>query len=279
MRAQRRAHSNLAAMQQRVALVTGGGGGIGRAIARELCRSGVFVYVAGRDRAKLDEARGELEGAGGGASALELDVTDPRSIRSGLATAIEQSGSVDWLVNNAGIARSAPLQRAADPDLYALHMSVNFDGARRVFEGLLPHMLAAGYGRVVQIGSSAALRGYGYVAAYVASKHALLGYTRSAALELKRKGIALNMICPHYVDSPMTDASARNIAEQTGRSEEEARATLAAANPGGKLVHPNEIAELARRLLASDTSGAVVELTGSEEREVESGWTLGKLEK
>jgi len=168
------------------------------------------------------------------------------------------------------------LRASQERDLGTLHMDVNYHGARRVFETLLPGMLERGYGRVVQIGSSAALVGYAYVAHYVASKHALLGYSRSAALELAGKGVGVDVVCPHYVDSPMTDASVERIAAQTCMSEEAARERLAQANPGGQFVTPAEGAAVTLELLQSDQTGRVIELTGSERITVDEGVELTK---
>lgn len=251
-----------------VALVTGGGRGIGAAIARALCRAGAAVFVAARSQDDCFGVAGELRDEGGRAWPLLLDVTDPESIADALATAEEEAadvGPIDWLVNNAGVARSAPFLRhgrETGEDLYASHLAVNFHGARRLIEALAPAMLERGYGRVVNVASSAGLTGYAYVAAYCASKHALVGYSRAAALELDGRGVTLNVVCPHYVDSPMTDASVERIVAKTGRSADEARALLAAQNPGGKLVTEDEVAAVVRELCAGDEHGRVVELIG-----------------
>ena len=263
-------------MGEHVALVTGGGGGIGAAVCRGLAAEGAFVLVAGRNQARCIEVAERIRAGGGRAAALTLDVTDTRALENLASATMRLAGPVDWLVNNAGFVESAPLlpgDRGGDrgPDAYRRHMDVNFHGARRVFEELLPGMLAASYGRVVQIASSAALQGYAYVSAYTAAKHALLGYTRAAALELAAKGVALSTVCPHYVDTPMTDASVQRISDQTGRAAKEVRKYLARQNPGGVLVTPEEVAETTLELLRSDLTGAVVELLGGERRTVEEG--------
>jgi NAD(P)-dependent dehydrogenase (short-subunit alcohol dehydrogenase family) len=174
-------------------------------------------------------------------------------------------------VANAGVAISAALTSDEAESVAQQQMDVNYHGARRVFETFLPHMLKRGQGRIVMVASSAALLGYPYITGYAASKHALLGYARSAALEMNSKGIGVGVVCPHYVDTPMTDASVARIVDKTGRDHEQARAALAELNPGGKLVQADEVASVILRLLQSDLSGAVVELTGSEQREIESG--------
>ncbi|TDJ77574.1 MAG: SDR family NAD(P)-dependent oxidoreductase [Planctomycetota bacterium] len=265
---------------EHVALVTGGGGGIGAVVCSELGRMGAFVLVAGRDQQGCTRVADEVRAAGGAGAPLLLDVTDPASIATALQDASRLAGPPDWLVNNAGIAVSAPLvARPADSpvDQYETHMDVNFHGARRVFEAVLPAMLERGYGRVVQVASSAALQGYAYVAAYAASKHALLGYSRAAALELQRKGVAVNAVCPHFVDSPMTDESVARIVRETGRTEAAARAFLAEQNPSGELVTTAEVAHAISELLATDMTGSIIELVGGGgRREVEAGWPLGE---
>lgn len=262
-------------MSEHIAMVTGGGGGIGSAISRALAEEDAFVLVAGRNQARCIEVAESIRAKGGEAAALTLDVTDERSIEQALSEAVRLAGAADWLVNNAGFVESAPLLASdLEHDPYRRHMDVNFHGARRLAEKLLPAMLARRYGRIVQIASSAALRGYGYVSAYAASKHALLGYTRAAAIELAPKGVALGAICPHYVDSPMTDASVRRIFEQTGRAEKEVRKYFARQNPGGVLVTPEEVAEAARTLIHSNRTGTVLELIGGAWRTVEEGEAL-----
>ncbi|MBM3991132.1 MAG: SDR family oxidoreductase [Planctomycetes bacterium] len=248
-----------------VAFVTGAGRGIGAAIAAELAGSGAAVVLGARTLSECERTALELRARGGSAFAVELDVGESASIAAAIARARELAGPIDWLVNNAGIAVSAPLlpREGSTDELYERHMRVNFHGARRMAEGLLPAMKSAGYGRIVNVASSAALRAYRYVAAYCASKHALLGWARAAALDLESSGVQVATVCPHYVDSPMTDASVRTIAAKTGRSEAEARALLAAENPAGRLVLPSQIAFVVRGLLEGDANGALVELDGS----------------
>ena len=252
-----------------VALVTGATGGIGHAICLRLAREGVAVVAAGRNVERLTEVVDELEGLGGIAWALELDLADSAAIVRAAAQAQKLAatvGTLGWLVNNAGIAVSAPLvekDRADDTDLYERHLAINFHGARRLFEALLPEMVAHGAGAMINVASSAGLQGYAYVAAYCASKHALVGYTRAVALELAKKGVRANAVCPHYVDSPMTETSVRRVMETTGKTESEARDFFAAQNPGGRLVTPTEVADAVWDLLHSESNGRVVELDGS----------------
>jgi 3-hydroxybutyrate dehydrogenase len=254
-----------------VALVTGGGGGIGTATSLALAGAGATVLVSGRDELHLQASVEAVRAAGGVAHPLCLDVCDGASIRDARQRALELVGPVDWVVANAGVAISAALTSDEAESVARQQMDVNYHGARRVFETFLPHMLKRGQGRIVMVASSAALLGYPYITGYAASKHALLGYARSAALEMNSKGVGVGVVCPHYVDTPMTDASVARIVDKTGRDHEQARAALAELNPGGKLVQADEVASVILRLLQSELSGTVVELTGSEQREIESG--------
>ena len=198
-----------------------------------------------------------------------MDVADPESIRAGVRRALEfsaEAGPIEALVNNAGIAVSAPLLGGENDngDLFESHMRVNFHGARRVAEALLTGMLERKGGKIINVASSAALEGYAYVSAYCASKHALLGWSRAAAVELKSKGIGVHAICPHYVDSPMLADSVQRLVEKTGKSEAEAREFFAAQNPGGRLVTPEEVAAAVLACLSGEHEELIVELDGHE---------------
>ncbi len=257
-----------------VAFVTGAGGGIGAAIAVRLARGGAALILAGRSQEKTSALAAAIRAEGGKAWPVYLDVSDPETFGEALAL-VREHGPLDWLVNNAGIAVTAPFLRhgrEGGEDLYEKLLATNFHGARRMIEALVPAMVERGQGRIVNIASSAALQGYAYAAAYAASKHALLGYGRAAALELARTGVTLNTICPHYVDSPMTDGSVKRIVLKTGKSEADTRAFLAAQNPSGRFVTVAEVAELVHELCAGRQNGSVIELCGGgERRTVESG--------
>ncbi len=250
------------------ALVTGASRGIGAAVAQRLARDGTAVILAARSRIECLDVAEKIEGEGGLAFPLELDVTDEERVPFALEEAhalVEEIGPIDWLVNNAGIAVSAPLlSRDPSPEeLARRHLDVNFHGARRLIEGLLPQMKSKGYGRIVNIASSAGMRGYAYASSYCASKFALIGYTLAAALELEKNGVTVNAVSPHYVDSPMTDANVARIAEKTGKTPDEVRAFLARENPGGRFVTCEEVAEAVAELLLGNDTGVLVELDGS----------------
>jgi NAD(P)-dependent dehydrogenase (short-subunit alcohol dehydrogenase family) len=251
-----------------VCLVTGAGRGIGAAIARRVAAAGAPVIVAARSQDDCVAVANEIVESGGRAWPAYVDVTDPATLDAALlelAQEIAPHGPIGWLVNNAGIAETAPFLRhgrGGDGDVYEKHMRVNFHGPRRAIERLAPAMLERGHGRIVGVASSAGLMGYPYAAAYVASKHALVGYTRCAALELEGKGVTLNLVAPHYVDSPMTDQTVERIVKKTGRSPAETRAFLAAHNPGGALVTVDEVAEVVLELLTGSRHGAIAEMPG-----------------
>ena len=254
----------------RAALVTGGSSGIGLCMARKLVGAGAHVILASRDREIGTKAVAELRSGGASAGFVALDLADPAAPARAAREALELCGGrIDWLVNNAGIAVSAPVLE--EEELYERHLQVNFHGARRMLQALAPAMQRARHGRVVNVASSAGLRGYAYVAAYCASKHALVGYSRAAALELARSGIHVNVVCPHYVDSPMTERSAQRLVQKTGRSLAEARQFFAEQNPGGRLVSADEVAEAVLGLLSGSANGRILELDGAGLRVVEAG--------
>ncbi|MCE9636050.1 MAG: SDR family oxidoreductase [Planctomycetes bacterium] len=238
----------------RPALVTGGGSGIGRAVALRLAQDGHTVAVCGRSRAKLDAVAGEIAAAGGHAVAVILDVTDAVSVRAAVGRVRAAIGDPLLVVNNAGIAESRKFADITCDDWDAT-MAVNVTGPFLVTQACLPAMLAAGFGRVVNVGSTAAVQGFPYVAHYVASKHALLGMTRALALEVASKGVTVNCVCPGYVDTEMTARSIDAIAATTGRPAADARRSLESMSPQRRLISPTEVADAVANLCGEAARG------------------------
>jgi NAD(P)-dependent dehydrogenase (short-subunit alcohol dehydrogenase family) len=240
----------------RHAVVTGGGSGIGAAAALELARLGAKLTLMGRrpDRLRAEAARIGAEMAVE-VAAQPLDVTDPEAVRAAFAAVAERLGTVGILVNNAGAAASAPFARTS-LDLLDAMLAVNLRGAFLCTQAVLPAMLRAGSGRIVNVASTAGLAGYAYVTAYCAAKHGLIGLTRSLALETAKSGVTVNAVCPGYTDTELVSRAVDTIVAKTGRAAEAVRAELARTNPMGRLVTPTEVAA-AIAFLCLPGSGAV----------------------
>lgn len=242
----------------RHAVVTGGGRGIGRAVAAALSRRGHNVTVLGRSEGSLRDAVAK----GDAAAWRRVDVTDGGA----LAATLGELGPVDILVNNAGAADSAPFVKS---DLAFFHrvMALNFDSVVVATRAVLPGMSERGFGRIVSVASLAGLKGYPYVSAYVAAKHAVVGLTRALALEVAKAGVTVNAVCPGYVDTDLVSDSVARIATRSGRAPADVLQHFTKDNPQGRLITPAEVADTVVWLCgdgAASVNGQAIAITGGE---------------
>ena len=250
-------------LEGRHALVTGAARGIGAAIARALAGEGARLTLLGRNREALAALARELPGEHG---FVVADVASEAQVRAAFDEARAARGPVGILVNNAGQAESAPFAKTSLA-LWERMLAVNLTGTFLCTQAALPDMLAAGGGRVVNIASTAAQKGYAYVRAYVAAKHGVLGLTRSLALEVARRNITVNAVCPGYTETDILRESIANVVAKTGRSEDQARAEFAAGNPQQRIVQPQEVADAVRWLCgdaARSITGQAISVSGGE---------------
>ena len=238
----------------RGAVVTGGGRGIGAAVARALATHGASVVVCARTASEVEAVATELRTAGYHAHAITCDVSNEASVASMAAEATKLLGAVDILVNNAGIALSNPVKRLPLEEWNRV-LAVNATGTFLCCRAFIQGMLDRRWGRIVNIASVAGLQGSQYIAAYTASKHAQVGFTRALAAAVAGEGITVNAICPGYVDTPMTEHSVARIVEKTGVSPNEALERILALSPQHRLIRPEEIAHVALMLCDRDAEG------------------------
>lgn len=239
-------------LEGRHAVVTGAGGGIGSVIAKVLAGAGAQITLLGRNVSAMEAVAEQL---GGKAYVVKCDVTRPEEVVSTFQDILLAQGPIHILINNAGEALTESFLETSLEHWNHL-MEVNVTGAFLCSRAALPSMLQAGWGRVVNVASTAGLRGYPYASAYVAAKHALVGLTRALALEFARKNITVNAVCPGFTETRLLHESVARVAMRTGRSEAEIRAELAKYNPQGRFVTAEEVAH-AVLFLCSPQAGAI----------------------
>lgn len=257
--------TSIGALNGRHALVTGGARGIGLACAQALQQRGATLTLLGRDRAALDAAVSSLS-AHGVVRSVVADIAEEASVRAAFAQATQDGGAVDILVNNAGQAVSQRFERT-DAATWQAMLAVNLTGTYHCTQAALPGMLAAGWGRIINVASTAGLIGYPYVSAYCAAKHGVIGLTRALALELARQGVTVNAVCPGFTETDIVRDAVSNIVNKTGRTAEAARDELAARNPQGRLVQPAEVAETVAWLAlpsSASINGQAIAVDGGE---------------
>jgi NAD(P)-dependent dehydrogenase (short-subunit alcohol dehydrogenase family) len=252
----------MASLDGHHAIVTGGGRGIGRAVARALSGAGAAVTVVGRQEAALADA----VAAGDAAGYVIADVTDARALRQEIERAAALRGPIAILVANAGAAESAPFARS-DDDLFRRMLDLNLMGVVHATHAVLAGMMARGFGRIVAVASTAGLKGYPYVTAYCAAKHAVVGLVRALALETARTGVTVNAVCPGYTDTDLVRQSLDRIEHKTGRPRDEALAAMIKDNPLGRLIRPEEVAAAVLALCGPDAAaitGETLAVAGGE---------------
>lgn len=249
------------------ALITGAGTGIGAAVSQLLASQGMALSLLGRRPEPLEAVQQTLASSGSHTTAAyPCDVTDRAQVDAITSRARTQSGPITIVVNCAGAATTAPFRKLTTQQWHD-SFDVNVHGVFNVIQSTLPDMLEAGWGRVITVASTASLKGYAYVSAYCAAKHAALGLTRALALEVAKQGITVNAVCPGYTDTDIVRQAVADIVTKTGRSESEARQHFSNSNPRGELVQPEQVAAMVGWLAsdqAANVNGQAIAIDGGE---------------
>jgi NAD(P)-dependent dehydrogenase (short-subunit alcohol dehydrogenase family) len=243
-------------------VVTGGGTGVGRAMAEAFAHADAKVTILGRREAQLREVAAQHRYIGW----VVCDVTDSSAVKAAFLQARGLNGPVSVVVANAGAAESVPFARMTPEQLQNM-LAVNVGGVMNSWQAALPDMKAEGWGRLIAVASTAGLKGFPYVSGYAAAKHAVIGLTRSVALELGDCGVTVNALCPGFIETPMLERSIANIKDKTGMDEMTARASLVAGNPQGRFIQPDEVAGAALWLcseVARSINGHALAISGGE---------------
>jgi NAD(P)-dependent dehydrogenase (short-subunit alcohol dehydrogenase family) len=249
-------------LKGRHALVTGGGRGIGRAISASLVKAGATVTIVGRNAATLEQAilQGDAH------AAAVADVSDAEGVQAAVQEAVSRYGPVDLMIANAGGAASAPFLKSG-PEVFRQMLDVNLLGVTNVAQAVLHSMTERGFGRIVAIASTAGLKGYPYVSAYCAAKHAVIGFVRALALETAKTGVTVNAVCPGFTDTDLVAESLGTIMAKTGRTREDALGELVKHNPQGRLIDPSEVAAAVLWLCSEEArsvTGQAIVVAGGE---------------
>jgi NAD(P)-dependent dehydrogenase (short-subunit alcohol dehydrogenase family) len=252
----------MATLSGRHALVTGGGRGIGRAVAEALSAAGASVTVLGRSREALDEtvAAGHAKGV------IVADVTDPAAIAAGVKEAVSARGPFDILVANAGGVATAPFTKTG-PDQFQRMFDLNVLGTVHCAQAVMGDMVARKFGRIVAVASTAGLKGYPYVSAYCTAKHAVVGLVRSLAIETAKTGVTVNAICPGYTDTDLVRESVASVSKKTGKPDDEIIAQYVKDMPIARLIKPQEVAAAVLYLCSEDAAsvtGTAMTVAGGE---------------